>query len=63
MRHLWVLLSFALGFSAQLGARPNPPSGLTFGLPERISLVPNGAEPDAPSFSPSVSADGPAFAG
>jgi hypothetical protein len=47
-----------LWLSAQLAAQPNPPAGLTFGLPERISLAPNGAEPDAPSFSPSVSADG-----
>ena len=31
--------------SAQLGAQPNPPAGLTFGLPERISLAPNGADP------------------
>jgi len=58
MCNLRVLASFTLGLSAQLGAQPNPPAGLTFGLPERISLAPNGAEPDAPSFSPSVSADG-----
>jgi hypothetical protein len=39
-------------------AQPHPPSGLVFGPPERISLTATGEEPDAPSFGPTVSADG-----
>lgn len=55
------VVSFLFAFSEALQAQQlgeNTPANLSFGRIERISLTPSGAEPDAPSFGPQVSANG-----